>query len=160
MLRANHLLLILSANHLQETSYSLILPSFPVGPGFVSTSPAISSNASTTEHTLRSKHTPTVPRLAISLTSALGTEPLLNMERRTLPHPHLRNVYPSTSDRQTTTTQPWNRRGVLFMTSPTPQLAALHWTGSGRQAYPDWRVSLTRARHVPRSIPISSSIRP
>ena len=120
------------------------LPSFPVGPGFLSTSPAISSSASTTAHTPSNKHTPIMPVSAIPLTSALGTEPPLNLGRHTLPHTHLpmgrpRNVYPSISDRETTAMQPWSRRGVLFMTSPTPHLAALHWTGSGRQAYRDCR---------------------
>ena len=67
----------------------------------------------------------------------------------------------SISDRETTTTQPWSRRGVLFMTSPTPHLAALHWTGSGRQAYRYRRQQLSpiRARHVATSIPISTSVR-
>ena len=100
--------------------------------GFSPHIPAISSSPSTTAHTPNNKHTSII--FGIPLTSALRTEPSRNLH--TLPHPHLRmgrprSVYPSISDRETTAIQPWSRRGVLFMTSPTPNLAALHWTGSG-----------------------------
>ena len=122
---------------LRQTSKRV--PSLSVGPGFLSTSPAIRSRDSTTAHTRGRKHTqlstPTIP-----LASLLGTDPPPNLGHRTLPHPllpfgqppHLRNTYSSISDRETTAMQPWSTRGVLFTTSPTPHLAALHWTGSGR----------------------------
>ena len=121
------------------------VPSLSVGPGFLSTSPAIRRRDSTTAHIRSRKHTP-LPTPTIPLASALGTSPPPNLGHRTLPHPplpfgqppHLWNAYSSISDRETTAMQPWNTRGVLFTTSPTPHLAALHWTGSGRQAYRHW----------------------
>ena len=123
------------------------VPSLSVGPGFLSTSPAIRRRDSTTAHTRSSKHTP-LPTPAIPQASALVTDPPSNLGQRTLPYPpqafrfgrppHLRNAYSSISDRETTAMHPWSTRGVLFTTSPTPHLAALHRTGSGRQAYRHW----------------------
>ena len=129
---------------LQEWGY---VPSLSVGPGFLSMSPAIRSRDSTTAHTRSSKHTP-LPTPAILLASVLETDPLPNLGQRPLPHPpqalqfgqppHLRNAYSSISDKETTAKQPCSITGPLFTTSPTPHLAALHWTGSGRQAYRHW----------------------
>jgi len=130
-----------------QVMLSELVPSLSVGPGFLSTSPAIRSRDSTTAHTRSSKHTPLPTRptpAAVPLAPAFGTDPPPNLGQRTLPHPplpfgqppHLRNAYSSISDRETTAMQPWSTRGVLFTTSPTPHLVAfLHRTGSGRLAY-------------------------
>ena len=103
--------------------------SVPSGPGFVSTSPAITSNRGiTTTMTLSSiVHAPpgTVPFTRVMATCWL---------HRTLPPPPLPlsldqewTTYCSINDRATTVMQPLSIRGVSCMTSPTPQLATPGW---------------------------------
>ena len=103
-----------------------------MGPGFLSTSPAINSNTSTTIQTWSSKATPQ-PTLTAPLASPLWVELPSTLEQHTLPHPPRM--------------QPWNR-GVLFTISHSPSLAAstLHWTS--RAGQPTWpaRLPLDRER--------------
>jgi len=76
----------------EQVMLSELVPSLSVGPGFLSTSPAIRSRDSTTAHTRSSKHTllPNRPTpAAVPLTPALGTDPLPNLGQRILPHPPL-----------------------------------------------------------------------
>ena len=115
---------------------AITLPSFSRGPGFCSTSPASSSKASNTRDTWSIKCIP-LPIPTIPL--AFKAEQSPNLGQWTLPHLplpfkkpiQLWNAYSNITDRKMTHKQLWSTRGVSFMTSPTPHLAALHWAGSG-----------------------------
>ena len=125
----------------------LHVPFFVSGPGFLSTSPAISSKESMTPATFT--HTEVLPSTHpfSPMTRMIEQAPnLFSLGQRNFPHPPLffrkaallRKVCSKINDRATTAKQPWSTIGVLFITSPTPHLAApgrwkslLHMTRTG-----------------------------
>ena len=126
---------------LSDIAYVTVLsvPSLLGGPGFVSTSPAItSSRGITTTVALSSSITP-------PSTASLISEVVPRQWQCTLPPPPLpfcldvKWTYCSISDRATTITQSFSTRGVSFMISPTPQLATPGWNSRPLLLHLVWR---------------------
>ena len=100
----------------------------PSGPGFVSTSPAITSNRGIITTTALSSRVP--PSSKILLTWEVDSRQwqcILLLPPRPLSLDRKWTTYCSISDRATTVMQPLNTRGMSFMTSPTSQLETPGW---------------------------------
>ena len=115
-------------HHKKLNRYSVTLPSLLGGPGFSSTSPAITRSRGTTTMMALSSRVPPPSRIPFNR----NVDPHQWQCALPLPPPPFSldqewTTYCSISDRVTTVMQPLSTRGVSSMTSPTPQLATPGW---------------------------------